>query len=134
MKLIASAKSLGHQKTKLHSPPRARSPKNRSLSPREATEEKQPETAATFTAPVPSPFELRRSEIMAPPRCWSRYPGMLLCAWHGTRWLSRGGSRHCGLCGDRTFGGHEILLEHPAALSRIGIGDLDPAVLSADDL
>src|SRR5262245_16896819 len=28
MKLIASAKSLGHQKTKLHSPPQARSSKN----------------------------------------------------------------------------------------------------------
>jgi hypothetical protein len=108
------------------------------LSSREAAEEKQPEATAPFSMPLPPPVELRRSDTIGHPDSRSRQPYALLYAWHrmGPRWLSRqpsGGSSHCGLCSGGTVGRHEKLLEYPAALSRSWVGDLDPAVLSADD-
>src|SRR5262249_26726604 len=100
------------------------------LSSREPAEEKQPEATAPFSMPLPRPVELRRSDTIG-------HPDALLYAWHrmGPRWLSRqpsGGSSLCGLCSGGTVGRHERLLEYPAALSRSWVGDLDPAVLSAD--
>src|SRR5438876_1132672 len=90
-----------------------------SLSSREAAEEKQPKAAAAFSAPFPSPVELRRGKIVWHPSCRPRRPDALLCGWHriGPRWLCchfAVGGRHCGLRSDRTIGWHEILLEHPA--------------------
>jgi hypothetical protein len=108
----------------------------RSFSSGEAAEEEQPHPTAAFSASLPSPVESRKS-VVAP--SWrSRRSDALLRGWPiGSRWLCRypaGDVRHHCLSSGRTVGRREILFVYPAAFSRCGIHDLDPAVLSADHL